>query len=169
MNVLKFNTYNEKELHVMKYGEPFKDGIYDFEVINASPYTSAKGNEMTKVVIKVFSNDVTNNRIIKIFDYIMADGPMAFKLKDFLNSIGEGESYFKGEIDLDNLEGKRGSARIGIAPGTGNYPDSNKVIEYMPLEVNIDQRIKFNQNQMNNPSKPPAHVTEPEFDDEVPF
>lgn len=135
MTIFTHEVLSDEQLAKEKFGllEP---GNYRFVIIGASAELSSKGNPMIKIILDVEGK--------KIFDYLMDNGPMRFKIKHILNSIGLGNLYNSGSWDTDMLYNGQGVAKIGVKKGeakkdgSGMYADQNNVIDYVALASGKD-------------------------------
>jgi hypothetical protein len=168
MNVIKFETHTPEELKEMRYGPQvlFEPGHYNFEVVKAETGLSkSSGKPMMTMTLKVFDNNIASDKIVMVWDYIMTEGKMSFKVKDLLESVGLGAEYDRGEVDIDLLPGRRGLASIVINKGVGNYQDRNGVQNYL-IENNIQKAGHYVVQPEPVPNAVGANV---EFDDDIPF
>lgn len=152
MTIFTHAVLSDETLAKEKFGllEP---GNYRFVVVGASMEVSKKNNPMIKLTLDVGGK--------KIFDYLMDNGPMRFKIKHALNSLGLGNLYNSGSWDTDMLFNRAGVAKIGVKKGEarqdgmGTYPDKNNVIDYLVLT------------SANDAAPPP--MGESQGDDDIPF
>ncbi len=109
----------------------FDPGVYDFEVIEAEEKTSTKGNEMFAVVLQVTINDL--GETAKLRDWILLDGPMAWKLREFTcDCLGMEKQYASGQLDAEDIVGRFGKVETGHSED-GRF---NEVVRY------VDRREK---------------------------
>lgn len=102
-------------------------GVYDFEVLEAEEATSAKGNDMIKLKLKVYEDD-GGHRIV--FDYLLE--ALAAKLRSAAEVCGLHPQYEAGELRATDFEGKVGKVKVGIQKDkAGQYPDRNAVLDYV--------------------------------------
>lgn len=127
---MKFSPKTDKELKEANLLQP---GIYDFEVIAAEDKTSAAGNEMIALNMKVYGD----NRIVYVTDYLMEK--MAFKLRHACDACGLLKQYESGELQASDFEGKSGKVKLKIdTDKEGKYADKNGVADYVKSESNAE-------------------------------
>lgn len=134
---LKFTPKTEEEV---KSAGMFDPGVYDFEIVKAEDQTSKAGNDMVKIVLKVFHQ---NGDFILMSDYLLTDESMAFKLRHCCAAIGILPKYESGELESGDFVTGTGQIKLKIDKGkpkkdeggnlTGEmYPDRNGVVDYIP-------------------------------------
>jgi hypothetical protein len=125
---MKFKPLSDEEIAAQR--RTLKVGIADFTIGSVKEAISKEsGNEMLKLVLKVW--DCKGQEGI-LYDYITFSPKMAWKLKHFLEAIGEGVQYQTGTIDSGNLVGKSGKVMLAIQKDkTGLYGDKVGVKDYM--------------------------------------
>jgi hypothetical protein len=111
---------------------PLPAGEYDFEVAGAEERISQKsGLGMFEVQLKVFRPDGGGFRMVR--DYVMAEGQMAWRLRQCCEALGVMSAYERGEIHAHDLEGTAGRCVLSIRKDpSGQYPDQNAVKDYLP-------------------------------------
>jgi hypothetical protein len=137
------------------------EGIYPFEVAEASNQTSKAGNPMIKLKLLVYHED--SPRVI--FDYIMEKMP--FKLKHFCKVTDQLQRYNAGTLEAHDCAGKTGSVKIAIEEATG-YPSKNVVQDYVLNQDQIDKvngQTKMFDDEQKRPSQPVAELE----DKDIPF
>lgn len=88
------------------------DGEYDFEVLKAEPQTSQAGNEMLKLMVRVFDG---NGNKIQLFDYLVASDKAAWKIAQFCKATGmESKLDADGELLADDVKGRTGVCRVVV-------------------------------------------------------
>ena len=121
------------------------EGIYNFEVMSAEDKTSAKGNEMIELQLKVWDN-IGKEHNIK--DWLMGIPGMMYKLKHFCEVTGILGQYENGIVTSLSCTGKTGKLHLMIQKDkTGKYPDKNSVKDYemekKPEENILNDDIPF--------------------------
>jgi len=101
-------------------------GTYDFEVVSASDEVSKSGNDMIKLVLKVY--DASGNSQM-VWDYLLE--AMAAKLVHACDALGLNDRYDSGELDASDFDGKAGQVILYIQKGQNGYPDKNAVADYV--------------------------------------
>lgn len=131
-------------------------GLCQFEIVSAEETKSKAGNDMLKLILKVWDK---NGREGTIFEYLTAD--FQWKLKSLCVAIGKASLYESGSITPDDLVGHSGQAEIYIAKDkTGKYGDAPKVKHF-----HTEQPIKA-----DDPTKKGGSPNEPpNFDEDIPF
>lgn len=128
-----FEPYTEAQLEEMKNAHLLKDGEYEFVVKEVFEEVSQAGNPMLKVLIGIYVERITYN----IKDFLITTGKMSYKLRHFCESIGMGKQYQEGKFLTKDCINRKGRVLIGLdkgkprEDGTGNYPDRNKVVDYI--------------------------------------
>ena len=115
----------------------FPEGVYAFEILERitlggsvvqtiDTVSKRSGNEMIILVVNIV-NDYGLNKII--IDYLLASNEL--KLKNAI--LGCGLEYDNSQqIFASDFIGKTGQVRVGIEKDkTGQYPDKNKVINFI--------------------------------------
>lgn len=107
-------------------------GVYPFEVVKSQEKTSAKGNEMIVVDLKLFD---ANGEAFYVTDYLLE--AFAFKLRHFCMECGLLDNYQQGRLTADDCMGRTGYAKIALERGKKKkeseecYPDKNTVKDYV--------------------------------------
>src|SRR5271154_4291917 len=83
------------------------DGVYPFEVINATQKTSKAGNPMIHLEHRVFVED----RTFLLDDYLLEK--IAYKLRHFCAQTGLLPMYQQGHFAAEDCLGKGGWVKIG--------------------------------------------------------
>lgn len=138
-------------------------GEYEFEVVPDATLgqnmvytkddTSAKGNDMIVLVLRVY-NAKGQSRII--IDYLLE--AMAFKLRHACEACGLLAKYQGGELHAHDFVGKTGKLKLKIQPAKGEYKEKNVVDDYI-VSANAHTVAK------GNGFQPQAEA----LDDEIPF
>lgn len=129
------------------------DGIYPFEVVEATDAVSKSGNEMIVLKLRIV-DDQNIARTLK--DYLLAS--MAFKLRHFCVQTGLMDKYDADDLKAMNCVGKKGMVEITsdktprFAPDGKQYPVKNSVKDY-PKDAVV----------------PAPASASPEYDDSIPF
>jgi hypothetical protein len=104
---MKFEPKSEKEI---QEGRLIPDGVYDFDVLDATDGVTKTGKDMIALKLRVYLN---NGNALEMKDWLVADDTMAWKLRKFAESIGLLESYEAGELIADDLPGRSGKLQVG--------------------------------------------------------
>lgn len=158
---MRFTPKTEQEIQEERL---LPEGDYSFEVTQAVEYRSKAGNDMMKVMLKVFKPD---GKHIMITDYL--GEAMLYKLKHFFDATGLQELYEAGEVptndlgEYEDLAGASGMLKLVIRK-SDDYPDQNSVKDYIPSDEESPKPKK---------KKPTAKdVQKPlddDLEDEIPF
>jgi len=157
---MKFTPKKEEEL---KKSNLLEKGVYDFEILKAEDTISKAGNEMIKLLLKVFAKDGSS---ILVNDYLLES--VEFKIKHCCEAIGASEKYATGDMVADDFISGTGQMMIKIDKGklkddgSGDYyPDRNSVADYLPT-LTSEQKKTLERNHGIKRVKDA-------LDDEVPF
>lgn len=133
----------------------FEAGEYDFTVVEAEDtFSKSSGKEMFKLTLGVYVGDKKRS----VFDYVMAEGKMAWKLRHLCDSLGILDKYETGALISPDLTGKSGKAKFDVQEGEGSFSDKNVVVDYIKRSTGAFV-----------PSGHPVAAA-PDFDsDEIPF
>lgn len=106
------------------------EGVYHFEVTNASDKVSKSGNDMIELKLRIALQD-GSQRVLT--DYLL--DAMSFKLRHFCVCAGLLEKYNAGQLLAYDCIGKTGMVHIIVQKGKekpdgGFYPDKNSVRDY---------------------------------------
>ncbi len=125
---MRFQSLTDAEINAQQ--KVLSQGIVDFTISKAEEAVSKNsGKDMLKLVLKVWDCHGVEGLV---YDYITASPKMAWKLKHFFESIGQGEQYQKGTINSEELIGKSGKAILAMqSDKTGQYGDKIGVKDYM--------------------------------------
>lgn len=102
------------------------EGEYPFEISAAEETTSAKGNEMIKLLVRVFKPD---GQFILVNDYLLEI--MQFKLLHCSEACGLADKYDTGELAAEDFIGKTGKLKLGQDPAKGDFPAKNSIKDYI--------------------------------------
>ncbi len=151
MNISKPLT--DKQL---KEGDLIPKGVYNFQVMNAEESISKAGNDMIKILVKIWMDD---GRERTIYDYLLES--MEFKLGHFAEVTGLLDQYKNNKLNAQDCIGKTGSLKIGIqSDKNGEYPDKNSIIDY----------ITTPKSSMSHPAAmKPLPVVKDDLDGDIPF
>lgn len=127
------------------------EGDYSFEVVKAENKVSKAGNEMIKLTLRVFPNEVDATPRM-IFDYLM--DALKFKLLHFCSATGMTEKYANGNLQAEDCIGKSGRCHITIKEAEGKYQASNQVKDYL---------------KKDQVSKPKDASVQPDAEDDIAF
>lgn len=96
-------------------------GIYEAELLEFEDnLTSKKGNEMSKLNIKVYGEFET-----RIFDYLVNMDSMQWKIKSFMEAVGQ---VYGQPIDFEGAKGKL--FNVKVVESTYEGKAQNKIDEY---------------------------------------
>ena len=135
---MKFKPLSKDELKNGDVKDLLPDGEYKFFVLRGDLGESKAGNQMLTVKIEIFSqrNGVARAGAMDshhIYDYILPEHPsMGFKLAQFMDCIAMGDQYSSGNLEVDTLTGKSGTAQIGTQQASGDWPAKNVIKRYVP-------------------------------------
>lgn len=122
---MKFKPKSEKEIAEANL---WPNGEYAFEILEAEEAADKNGNDMLKLLVKVFKEDGGSQNI---FDYV-SGAWMEFKLRHLAEACGVLDDYEKGEIEAYQLVGKTGKCKLNVSKDkTGQYPDKNGIADYI--------------------------------------
>lgn len=146
---MRIKAKSEMELRNLLDG-----GIYPFVIKNAEEKVSQSGVPMIKLSLEVDGG----SRFVNVWDNVMSDGPMEYKLRHLFYSVGLGEMYESENLELRQLVGKRGLCKVFISiDKTGQYQPKNAINDY------VTDNVK------SNNMKPLPVVEAPFKDDDLPF
>jgi hypothetical protein len=101
--------------------------VYPFEITEAAEKVSQQGgNHMIELKVKITRPDDGAARTIT--DYLLEKTPE--KLRHCAAACGLLDRYLSGSLSDSDLQGKRGSLRLGVEKKKG-YPDRNIVADYV--------------------------------------
>lgn len=124
-------------------------GVYHFDVNDATNQTSKAGAPMIVVDISVF-NDQGERKFLK--DYLVA--AMEFKLRHICETCGILDRYESGNLDASDFIGRSGRVKLGVEPKTDKYPAKNVVRDY---DVDKSKRLSPSTALPNAPADHPAN------------
>lgn len=114
------------------------EGKYPFTIMESEQVESKsdknKGKPMVKVKLNVHGPEGFDYHV---FDYV-ADWFMSYKFRHFFYSVGLGQDYERGQVNVKNnaLQGRGGVCEISVEAGKGGFPAKNKIMDYVPAEEN---------------------------------
>jgi hypothetical protein len=157
---MRFNPVSEEKAAAQSSGV-WEDGIYDYEIKDASEETSRAGNDMIKLEVWIF-NQAGNRKLL--FEYLVASEKAAWKVREFAASSGLLTQYDTGTLIANEIVGRTGMCEVGIQPERDGYPEKNVVRRWMMKDK--PKAPSAAQKMTNNRVKSPAG---PDLDDEIPF
>src|SRR5258708_1797702 len=126
---MKYTPFTEEEAAA--------DGVlpadnYDFEVIDALDQKSQAGKEMIKLTLGVFAKDGGKRYV---YDYLIADSKMRFKVRHFCDGAGILDIFERGELTANDCKARNGRVLIHVEgerpnPKGGMFPAKNVVRDY---------------------------------------
>lgn len=151
---MKFQPKTEKEIAeegLLPAGE------YPFEISQAEETVSKAGNEMIKLLVRVFREDGT---FVLVNDYLLE--AIAYKLLHICKATGLENAYNAGELKAEDFVGKTGMLKLKIRKDeTGNYPDQNNIADYIVPKDGVAEIVPKGSNK--------AAEAGEILDDEIPF
>lgn len=125
---MKFNPKSADEVNTRKL---WPAGTYDFEIVKAEDTVSKAGNDMVKIVLKIFNQA---GDYILLSDYLLSDEAMAFKLRHCCEAIGILAKYETGQLEAGDFVSGTGVLKLRVRKSTDpQYPeDQNQINDYMP-------------------------------------
>jgi len=128
-----------QEAEERKKASVWPAGIYSFEIIPHFAFgdtvvattdcVSKKGNEMIKLVLKIY-NDRAEERVI--IDHLMPQ--IEAKLWAAAHTCNLMELYNMGQLHAFDFLGKRGELQLGIV-SKGEYAGRNEVVNYIASDT----------------------------------
>lgn len=128
MSNFEFNFTPLTDEQIEELSEPWAEGEYDFEVVNAVEHISPKQNKSIKLILKVLDKAYNQK---KIYDYLVDDPKMIFKIKHFCEACGLADKYFDGSLTKADMVNKTGKLHLIIRPAKDGYEASNSVKDYI--------------------------------------
>lgn len=125
---MQFPVISDEQMALSKM--KLKEGMAEFEVIDAEETVAKSGNPMIKIKLNVW--DIERNQGT-LFDYLVGIDKMAWKIKAFCKAMGHPEQYEAGEINPLFLKGKTGKCILKLRKQEG-YEPSMQVKEYVLVE-----------------------------------
>jgi hypothetical protein len=151
---MQFIPKSEEELN-----ELFQPGRYIAEVFKAEEKTSKSGNEMIELQLKVYSQNMSETRLV--FDYLVDIKSMAYKIKHFCDSCGITKIYESGKLSAENCIGKSCQVVLIIKEDKeGAYPPKNAIKDYV-------KKVESNQKTVEVPGF--GQGTVESNNDDIPF
>src|ERR1700685_2226750 len=100
-------------------------GEYDFEIIDAEEKTSAAGNDMVELKVRVTNaNDLSRT----LTDYLLPK--RAGKLRNCCAACGILDKYDSGCVSHDDFPGRKGRLKLAVEKKKG-YEPRNVVADYL--------------------------------------
>jgi hypothetical protein len=119
---MQFQPKTEKEIAESRL---LPRGEYDFEIIDAKETTSAAGNDMIELKLRVSHGDGSPRTLT---DYLLAR--RAGKLRNCCSACGVLDKYESGVVSDDDFPGKRGRLKLAVEKKKG-WPDRNVIADYV--------------------------------------
>jgi hypothetical protein len=131
---MQFKAKTEKEIQEENL---IKEGIYPFEVIEATDKKSRNNNDMIELKLRVFDGNSSR----QMLDWIMP--AMMFKLFHFCAYTGLNKEYEAGTLSAFDCKGKSGYCKVIIQEDkTGQYPPRNSISDYVRMPVGTKKAEK---------------------------
>ncbi len=160
---MKFSPRTDQEIAAERNKSALlPDGIYNYEVSNATDTVSRKGDDMIKLQLKVFVGESSSRTI---FEYLMESN--AAKLKQFCDSHGLQKAYASGDVRAGHFMDLEGKAKIFTEKGKNGFADANKVFAYIVPGGPLDNAQ--GKPAVNIPVKPSPNTFGNQLDDDLPF
>lgn len=123
-------TYPKSDEEIMS-SLYWKEGDYEFLVESAEDKISKSGNEMIKVLLRIYGKEGQSKEIT---DYLLPQ--MAFKLKHFCKATGLLDKYNNDDLNASDCISRKGFLQLGIEEERPNenggfYPKKNFVKDYL--------------------------------------
>ena len=127
---MKFTPKNEDEVQplILPAGE------YDAFAREAKDKVSKSNNEMIELRLSVW--DGQGNETV-VYDYLLDAMPL--KLRHFCVAAGIEEAYEAGELTAELCQEHNVRVKLKIDEGTGEWPRSNKVVDYLAPDATVDR------------------------------
>lgn len=124
---MKVTPRSEEEIQSMNI---MPEGVYPFEVTDASDMVSKSGNEMIMLTLAVYDGQ---NRKHVMKDFLL--DAMAFKIRHFCEFTGILDRYNLGKVNAQDCYRKAGYAKVVVEAGRerpdgGEYPPRNAIKDY---------------------------------------
>jgi hypothetical protein len=120
---MNFKPCTEQEIADRKL---WPKAVYPFEITEAAEKVSQQGgNPMIELKVKIARPDGATRTIT---DYLLEKTPE--KLRHCAAACGLLDRYLSGSLADSDLQGKRGSLRLGVEKKKG-YPDRNVIADYV--------------------------------------
>lgn len=121
---MKFTPKSQKEIDEMKL---LPEGEYPFQISGGEDTVSKAGNEMIKLLVRVFKAD---GNFVLVSDYLME--AMAYKLRHACEACGLLHEYESGVLLGTNFIGKTGHLKLKVkVDKEGKYADQNNIADYI--------------------------------------
>lgn len=158
---MKFTPMTDREARAAR-SYTFEPGTYDCLVIDAEAKVSRKGNPMVELQLEVA---LPNGQRPKVRDWLMLEGQMAWRLREFMHAAGMASAYDAGEVEDHRLIGLPVRAEIGIQEGDGDFLDRNRVDRYLMPESDAVHQPKARPDVSKPVERDPEDIPE----DDIPF
>jgi Protein of unknown function (DUF669) len=136
------------------------EGVYDFEIVDATEKTSQAGNEMIELKVRLFDERGDHHSVI--FDWLLSTERAAYKLRHCCDACQILRLYENGSISSSDFLGKSGKAKVYIQKSKDpQYSDKNAIKDYVKLADLAKEKEKPRQQK-------PA-MADSVMDDDIPF
>jgi len=130
---MRFTPKSEEELKKESNFSVFPKGEYDFEIRTATDKISKNsGAEMIELNVDIFAPDGSKRGV---FDYLLESA--LWKLHHCAQACGLEAEYDKGQLEAWMFEGKTGRCKVAVSPASGDWPERNKIVDYIVIEQPI--------------------------------
>ena len=130
---MQHRVSTEEQLNDMQ--RQVEEGLARFVVKEATEKTS-QSSQKEMIELKLEVTEATGAKGT-VYDYLIPDSKMAFKLKHFWDSVGEAEIYAQGETYAANYEGKKGRCELKWQKSKNTaYQDRMAVDDYIVNDSN---------------------------------
>jgi hypothetical protein len=120
---MRFNPLSQEEAEAQS-SNLWEDGIYDYEVREATEKTSNSGNEMIELETWIFDKDGKRKLL---FAYLVSSEKAAWKVREFASSCGLLEAYDTGTLMASEIVGRTGVCEVGTQPARDGYQAKNVI------------------------------------------
>lgn len=161
---MRFQPMTKDEIET---GYLLPDGLYDFEVTEATDQQSKQGNDMLKLRLKVYKD---NGGFVTVYDYLLEK--MKYKLVHFCREAGLENRYESGELTAAECVGRTGKVYLVIERQEG-YSPKNTVKDYGSIDkADVPKGMGANAPaavRTTQPIGPAVPVKVSTLDDDAPF
>lgn len=102
--MLDFTPLSEDEAKASKITA--FEGKFDFKIHEIEEKTSSSGNKMLAIVLLVTKDDMGNTS--KVWDWIMLEGKMAWRLRELCCCLGLEDKYANKTISIEDFQDAEG-------------------------------------------------------------